>query len=117
MASTKFSEVADFLKEFKEIAVLSGIYVIPRRVNNEALIDLGLTKTDREIIILSLTPVNFCSGPEADRDQPGEVWFFGRAIDGTEIYIKLKIAAINGGKIAKCLSFHRAQYSLKYYCF
>lgn len=111
----KLKKVASFLKEFKEIAIIKGVFVIPRQINNIALEELGLTKVNREAIILSLTPKNFCSGPEADRDQPGELWFFGKTIDNREVYIKLKIAIVGSCKIAKCLSFHKADYKLNYY--
>lgn len=114
----KHQEVVAFLKEFKEIATWRGIDVVPRRENNVALVQLGLTRADRKSIILALVPGNFCKGPEPDRDRPGDLWFFGETVNGNEVYIKLKIADIAGnGKIAKCLSFHKADYRLNYYCF
>lgn len=117
LTQSKLNEVAAFLKEFKNIAGVTGIFVIPRSVNNNALIELGLTRADREDIILSLTPGNFCSEPEDDRDRPGELWFFGKTIESNEIYIKLKIAISDSCKIAKCLSFHKADYKLNFYRF
>ena len=87
MTQQKSIEVSSFLKAFKEIASVKGINVIPRQINNHALKELGLTKANRADIILSLTPTNFCSGPEADRDRPGELWFFGKTIENREIYI------------------------------
>ena len=115
MSTNKQKEVAGFLIQFKDIIDINGLYVAPRRKNNEALIELGLTKKQRKEIIMSLTPGNFCSGPEPDRDQPGELWFFGKTDDTIEIYIKLKIAVVGGDKIAKCISFHKAEYGLNYY--
>jgi len=33
-------------------------------------------------------------------------------IEGKEVYIKLKIADVGRGKIAKCISFHEAEFPL-----
>lgn len=115
MSGDKRKIVAQFLKQFKQIAEANGIYVVPRRKNKLDLISLGITEKIREAIILSLTPDNYCKGPEADRDQPGDLWFFGKTENGDEIYIKLKIVAAKGTYIAKCLSFHRAERKLVYY--
>jgi hypothetical protein len=48
-------------------------------------------------------------GPEPDKDKPGEIWKFGKLIEGIEVYIKLKIAQVGKEKIAKCISFHPAE--------
>jgi len=117
LTGKKWNKVVCFLKEFKSIAASSGIQVIPRRINNEALIYLEITRTIRDDIILSLEPNNFCKGPQPDRDMPGELWFFGSTISGKEIYIKLKIADAGGVKIAKCLSFHAAEHKLRYFSY
>ncbi len=115
MSGEKRTTVTQFLKQFKQIARVRGINVIPRRINKINLISLGITERIRETIILSLTPEDFCKGPEPDRDRPGDLWFFGKTENGDEIYIKLKIADANGTDIAKCLSFHRAEHKLKYF--
>ena len=75
---------------------------------------LGLTRKTVELEILSLSVVDYSSGPKADRDRAGEVWIFGKAINEHEIYIKLKIVEIEETKIAKCISFHEAEFSLTY---
>jgi hypothetical protein len=106
--------VALFLREFKELVQDNGLYVINRQENQQALADLGLTRQQREEIILSLTVEDYCSGPEPDRDQPGEIWVFGKPEAGQELYIKLKIAVAGYQKIAKCISFHTANYILCY---
>ena len=115
MSGKKRTEVAQFLQEFKYISKTRGINVVPRKKNKDDLISLGITERIRESIILSLTPDDFCKGPEKDKDKPGHLWFFGRTDNGDEIYIKLKIANTNGTKIAKCISFHRAEHKLRYY--
>lgn len=106
--------VALFLREFKELVHNSGLFVINRQENQQALADLGLTRQQREEIILSLTVEDYCSGPEPDRNQPGDIWVFGKQAAGQEVYIKLKIADTGSQKIAKCISFHTANYALCY---
>ena len=111
MDSMKRAMVAAFLKEFKKLAARDkGIYVVNRQVNMDALAELEITERDRENEILELSIEHYCSGPEPDVDQPGEIWIFGKEINGREVYIKLKIADVGEKKIAKCISFHRAQF-------
>jgi hypothetical protein len=108
-------DVALFLKRFKGIVASgSGLHVIHRKVNNEALIGLGITKKDRREILLGLSVEDYCEGPIPDRDRPGHLWIFGKGIGPQEVYIKLKIAQDNKDQIAKCISFHIADYSMKF---
>ena len=108
-------DIWDFLLEFKMAATGgSGVDIVPRNETREILGLLGLTKLDLELLLLNLSIVNFCNGPEPDRDRPGEIWMFGIQIQGHEVYIKLKVAQVGKQKIAKCISFHIAHYPLKY---
>jgi hypothetical protein len=63
---------------------------------------------------MTLSVKDYCEGPEPDRDRPSDIWVFGKHIGGKEIYIKLKIAQVGQEKIAKCLSFHEANFPLCY---
>lgn len=113
----KKQAIADFLAEFKAIVVRGrGLDVIPRRENNQALIDLGITAKIRKEEILLLSVEDYCEGPRVDRDRPGYMWFFGKKLNCQEVYIKLKIAQVDGIKIAKCISFHPAKSPLIYPC-
>ena len=106
--------LAVFLKEFKHLVQTEGLNMVNRLENQQFLADLGLTKENRKDLILSLTIQDYCSGPEADKDQPGEIWVFGKEVGSQEVYIKLKIAEIGSMKIAKCISFHAARHPLNY---
>jgi len=109
------SKVSTFLTEFKSIVTEGrGLDVVPRLVNRDALVKLGLTEAIRRAEILGLSVADYCDGPKEDRDRPGEVWEFGKIIGGKQVYIKLKIATVAGNRIAKCISFHEAEYPLKY---
>jgi hypothetical protein len=59
---------------------------------------------------------NYCSGPNPDYNstEKGAIWIFGIKEYGMMIYIKLKIAYAYNHEIAKCLSFHPAEYSLNF---
>jgi hypothetical protein len=101
-----------FLKEFKQLVQDEKFYPVPRSVNQQALLNLGLSKQTQKDEIISLTVEDYCSGPNPDRDLPGQIWVFGKVIKGQEVYIKLKIAEIGSEKIAKCISFHPADQQL-----
>jgi hypothetical protein len=105
-------EVRRFLRVFKKAALRRGIDFIPRREFLEARVRLGLTTRNCKDEIVALTVDDYCEGPSPDRDRPGDVWVFGKKMSGTDIYIKLKLASVEGQTIAKCLSFHQAGYPL-----
>lgn len=89
-----------------------GLDIVSRKENINALADLGLTKKNCKYEIMSLSVSDYCEGPKPDKDKPGDIWVFGKEIDGKEVYIKLKIARVGKEKIAKCISFHIANYPL-----
>lgn len=102
-----------FLRDFKNIATKGrGIDFVPRKKNIESLAKLGLNKKAAKSEILNLSVSDYCDGPKPDTDRSGEVWEFGKEILGKEVYIKLKVAQVKGDKIAKCLSFHIAEFPL-----
>lgn len=86
----------------------------------QELMQLGLTRADLIEELLALTADDYSSGPEADRDRPGEVWIFGLQIKSIEFYLKLKIAKWipkdTGceASCAKIISFHKAKFPLNY---
>ena len=110
MDDAKEEATRQFLRKFKEVATTGrGIDIVNRRKNMESLAELGLTKRNCREEILSLSVEDYCDGPKPDKDKPGEVWEFGKLIEEKEIYIKLKIAQVEGVRLAKCLSFHVAE--------
>jgi hypothetical protein len=111
----KRTEIRDFLVEFKGIMSKGrGLDIVNRRENIDTLAKKGLTKKNLIEEIMTLSVENYCQGPEPDRDKPGNIWVFGKQIDTEEIYIKLKIAQVGKEKIAKCISFHIADFPLCY---
>jgi len=106
--------VRQFLDEFKALIFEKRFVVTDRVKNKEALLQLGLTAKQREEIILSLSLLDYCSGPIKDEYKAGYYWVFGKQIDGVEIYIKLKIAGQSGEQYAICFSFHKSEWPLRY---
>ena len=106
--------VALFLKEFKALMENKKLYFVNRKAHMNSLNRLGLTKEICIELLFDLSLVDYCRGPVPDKDLPGNVWIFGKTIDGCEIYIKLKIADASDERIAKCISFHPAKHPICY---
>ncbi len=111
----KQTEIRDFLVEFKGIMSKGrGLDIVNRRENIDTLSKFGLTRGNLKEEIMTLSVEDYCQGPEPDRDKPGYIWVFGKQVGAEEIYIKLKIAQVGKEKIAKCISFHPADFPLCY---
>jgi hypothetical protein len=109
------ASIAKFLMEFKALLGTGrNFYFVERPERNSTLLDLGLTWTNFKKELLGLSVTDYYSGPEPDRDRKGEVWMFGKEINGREIYIKLKIVDLGTEKLAKCLSCHEANQPINY---
>jgi hypothetical protein len=93
---------------------------VPRLARSKTPLELGLTEQNCRDVIDSLTVENYSNGPDDDRDRPGtgKIWTFGSEVSGVEVYIKLKVFEVRRGIMvetcAKCLSFHRAERSIRY---
>lgn len=86
---------------------------VHRKKNLDSLSQLGVTIDDAKNEIFKLTIKNYISGPSKDKDRTlGNVWIFGTSINGYEIYIKLSDNF--KGNMAKCISFHKADFKCKY---
>ena len=109
-------QIVLFLRNFKKIMAESRLRPVNRKDHQKSLASLGFTRDDCEREILSLTSENYCRGPEPDKSLGGEIWEFGKVIEGREVYIKLKIAEVASEKFAKCISFHPAESPLCYPC-
>ncbi len=113
LAASK-QQVSTFLNEFKSLIARNCFQFVQRLETNKTAISLGLTSELAKREILNLSVVDYSSGPETDKDRPGDLWIFGKEINGCEVYIKLKIYTVGATKYAKCISFHEANYSLSH---
>jgi hypothetical protein len=106
--------VQKFLAEFKVLIYEDKLRINDRLKNKDALLELGLTGNQRKEIILSLSVLDYNSGPTKDIYKSGDYWVFGKIIGSVEIYIKLKIVEHADEEYAVCLSFHKSENPLRY---
>lgn len=109
----KKEEVEHFLKSFQEKKRTFQLTFIDRPKNKQTLLDLELRAIDREKYLDQLQVRDFSEGPLPE-DWYGsmEMWVFGKEIKGKEVYIKICLGPPNSNVI--CISFHLAEYPVKY---
>ena len=79
----------------------------------ETLADLEITPKYRETIIKAIEVEDYSQGPIVDTlNHLGDMWVFGKDVKGHEIYIKISLGRDNCQTI--CISFHIAEYRMKY---
>ena len=107
-------EVQSFLDEFhSKLKDFGIIYRADRGKNQKALEELEIIPSYRKVVIESLTVNDYVEGPVVDKlNQLGEMWVFGKDVKGREVYIKIMLGGHNCQTI--CISFHLAEYPLKY---
>ena len=107
----KEEDVEKFLQQFKPKFKIWGVIFVGREKNNEALKLLGISPIAREEIIESIEKVDYVDTIE-NAIPYGELWVFGKDLDGTELYIKISMGQPNNKTI--CISFHIAEHPMKY---
>jgi hypothetical protein len=114
-------KVRDFLELVKgtiaKPVAERGWVLVRRHENNECILQLGFKYADIEDTLLGLSVEDYCEGPCRDRGQPGELWVFGKEIEGKVIYIKLKLASFGTAgllRIVRVVSFHLAEHTLEH---
>ena len=106
-------EVQLFLNQMKEkIRVFGILYRDDRGKNLQTLIDLEITPKYRNNVIIDLEVEDYSDGPIVDSlNKCGEMWVFGKDVKDREVYIKISLVK---GTNALCISFHIAEYPMKY---
>lgn len=107
-------EVERFLHLFHEkLKVFQIVFRDDRGKNLEALAALEITPKYRESIIRDLKSEDYSNGPIVDTlNKNGDMWVFGKDVKGNEVYIKISLGNSNSQTI--CISFHVAEYKMKY---
>jgi len=108
MTESQETDILAFLAEFKRLVSGGRFSIVNRRKNREALLALGITENQRKECLLNLRKSDYSEGPLKDKKLGGEVWIFGRELNGAEVYIKIAVNEYNG-KHAVCISFHIAE--------
>ena len=111
MCTTR-KDTESFIEQAKGLISTGDWLLVKRTVNLQDIADIGITFAGVRSELLDLAVENYISGPEPDRDFPGEVWVFGKMILGKEIYIKLKID--QSSSRLTVISFHIANYPIDY---
>lgn len=111
------SAVSAFLAAFKLAIDYERCEFRGRSRTDQDLIDLNLTRRLALEQICQLTPSNYSAGPTPDdTDQSKEVWIFGCDLEGTEVYIKLRLNPTKPREFPRATvwSFHKAQHPMRY---
>jgi hypothetical protein len=111
------AEVAEFLTAFKLAIEYERCQFIGRPRTDQDLIDLNQTRQLAMDVIRGLTPDNYSAGPAPDDTDSGKkVWVFGCHIEGTEVYIKLRLNPTKRGEMPRgsIWSFHKAEHRMRY---
>lgn len=105
--------VEAFLSNFKEKKQIWGVLFLGRKKNFNTLALLELRPIERERVLDSLCAEDYSQGPVPEDWYGGkEMWIFGKQVKGHEIYIKITLGAAGTNTI--CISFHVAEYPMKY---
>lgn len=121
MCCDKESAIRSFLLEAKLVIQQScqdswrWSFSTLREKNVNTLTELEMTLEDVKKEILSLSLLDYSSGPLEDPEIEGDLWIFGKIIRGKEVYIKLKLSGDQHGRMVRVLSFHIAERPLTYY--
>jgi hypothetical protein len=107
-------EVEVFLDRFHtKLKIYSIIFRDDRGKNAQALADLEITPTYREEVIKAISTEDYSEGPIIDiLNRYGEMWVFGKDVKNKEVYIKIAYGCPDSAII--CISFHKAEHTIKY---
>ncbi len=108
------AEVERFLNEFQQkVKVFDIIFMDDREKNIQALRDLNITRAVRMEIVKTITVEDYSEGPIKNLlNRLGDLWVFGKDVNGQEVYIKICYGLPNRSTI--CVSFHIAEHPMDY---
>lgn len=106
-------EVEMFLAEFKAKLLIRNVLYSNRAKNAQTLLDLDIKPIERTTFLKELELTDFSQGPLPDTMvYEADMWVFGITIKSKEVYIKITMGKV--GLDAICISFHIAEYPMKY---
>jgi hypothetical protein len=112
--ATLEEEVKKFLEDFKiKLGIWGVIFRDGRSKNAQTLLILDIMPIHREKILKELLVVDYSEGPKKENlNGEADMWVFGKMIKGTEVYIKITLGFAGAQVI--CISFHVAEFPIKY---
>lgn len=106
-------DVERFLSQFKVKLNIWGVVFLGREKNMQALADMNITPSERLEEIKTIEVEHYSEGPVQDiLNDYGEMWVFGKDVNGIETYIKITLG--KPGLQTICISFHRAEHPMTY---
>ncbi len=114
MINTTKDEVATFLYRLHaKISVYDIVYEDDRPKNVQTLADLDILPNERDKVVKNLAVNEYSEGPlEESQHGGGNMWVFGKRVKNEEVYLKITMGIPNNAAI--CISFHIAEYPMKY---
>ncbi len=114
MSNMNKSEIESFLSDFKAKLNIYDVFFKNRDKNEQALYDLEITAGQRKEFLANLNVGDYSGGPFTDAFDPESPanYEFGIMIKKKEVYIKINMGKT--GKSVMCISFHIAEYKMKY---
>ncbi|MCP9766691.1 toxin [Lacihabitans sp. LS3-19] len=106
--------VEQFLHDFKlKLRIYDIIFLDSRNKNLQTLLDLEIKPLERRKVIENLKVEDYSEGPIPDQNFVGnDLWVFGKTLKNKEVYIKISMGLPNKSTI--CISFHIAEFPMKY---
>jgi hypothetical protein len=106
--------VHQFLQDFhSKLSIWSVAFRDDRGKNMQTLLDLDITPIYREGILKELRTEDYSEGPiEEKLHGNSSMWVFGKLVKSREVYIKISLG-LSGLQVI-CVSFHIAEYVMKY---
>ena len=107
-------QIRIFLKNFNDKKKIWEIlFRDDRGKNAQTLLQLEIRPFEREKIIDSVIVEDYSEGPLEDKlNQSADMWVFGKIYKGKMIYIKIAMGLPINPVI--CISFHEAEYKMKF---
>ena len=108
------SDVEQFLNQFKVKLDIWGVFFLDsREKNKQTMAQLNFRNLERLNVVKSIVVEDYSEGPIKDElNGFGNMWVFGKDVDGHEIYIKITLGRPGSNTI--CISFHFAEYPMQY---
>ncbi len=111
---SKKTEVASFLKDFKEKMKFWYVFFRDERgKNTNTMIVLELRPIERIKILEKLETKDYSEGPLEEKLYGGaDMWVFGKTVKKREVYIKITMGEMSSSVI--CISFHLSAHKMNY---
>lgn len=64
-------------------------------------------------MLTELSVIDYSEGPKKDQGGGPDLWVFGKALKGTDLYIKVTLGMTSTGSVV-CISFHAAEHPMNF---